>query len=282
MEHPTIVVIATGEMGAAVGGRLHEKGAAVRTSLAGRSTASATRAKKNGFIAIADDAALLRNAEYVLSILPPGEAVALAQRLAPAIAAAGGKATYVDCNAISPETVRQVAAVIAPTGARFVDAGIIGGPPQATVPGPKFYASGAEARRFMRLRDYGLDVRLVEGEIGAASALKMAYGSLTKGLNAVGIQMMLAATEAGVDEALRRELADSQPALKALLEKSVPRSLPKAYRWVAEMEEIARFIGKPEQGGAMFEGVARLYDTVARAQAAQGPEIKALKKFVAK
>jgi len=280
MEHPTIVVIATGEMGAAVGGRLHEKGAEVRTSLKGRSAASAARAKKQGFTAIDDDMALLRNAEYVLSIVPPGEAVALAQRLAPAIAATGGRATYIECNAISPATARKAAAVIAPTGARFVDAGIIGGPPQPNGTGPKFYASGPEARRFAHLRDYGLDVRLLEGEIGAASALKMAYGSLTKGVNAIGIAMMLSASAAGVDAALKRELADSQPQLKALLERSAPRSLPKAYRWVAEMEEIARFIGKPAVGGEMFEGVARLYDTIARAHSADGPEIKTLKKFL--
>jgi 3-hydroxyisobutyrate dehydrogenase-like beta-hydroxyacid dehydrogenase len=223
---------------------------------------------------------LLRNAEYVLSIVPPGDALALAQRLAPAITAAGGRATYVECNAISPSTVQEVAAAIAPTGARFVDAGIIGGPPQSGAPGPKFYASGPDARRFARLKDYGLDVRPIEGGIGSASALKMAYGSLTKGVNAIGIQMMLAASEAGVDGALKRELADSQPQLKALLERSVPRSLPKAYRWVAEMEEIARFIGKPALGGEMFEGVARLYEAIARAHAEDGREIKTLKKFL--
>jgi putative dehydrogenase len=280
MEHPIVVVIATGEMGAAVGGRLHEKGAEVRTSLRGRSSASAARAKKQGFTAIDDDDPLLRNADYVLSIVPPGEALALARRLAPAIAAAGGRATYVECNAISPATVREVAAVIQPTGARFVDAGIIGGPPQPDKPGPKFYSSGPDARRFMRLRDYGLDVRPIDGGIGAASAIKMAYGSLTKGVNAIGISMMLSASEAGVDAALKRELADSQPELKAILERSVARSLPKAYRWVAEMEEIARFIGKPAAGGEMFEGVARLYDTIARAHSADGHEIKTLKKFL--
>ena len=280
MEHPIIVVIATGEMGAAVGGRLNEKGAEVRTSLKGRSAASASRAKKHGFTAIDDDTALLRSAEFVLSIVPPGDALALAQRLAPAIKAAGGRATYVECNAISPGTAKEVASVIAPTGARFVDAGIIGGPPQSNTPGPKFYASGPDARRFVRLKDYGLDVRPIEGGIGAASALKMSYGSLTKGVNAIGIAMMLAASEAGVDGVLKRELADSQPQLKALLERSVPRSLPKAYRWVAEMEEIARFIGAPALGGEMFEGVARLYESIARAFADDGREIKTLKKFV--
>ena len=282
MEHPIVVVIATGEMGAAVGGRLNAKGAEVRTSLRGRSAASAARAKKQGFTAIDDDAALLRSAEYVLSIVPPGEALALARRLAPAIAAAGGRVTYVECNAISPATVQEVARIIQPTGARFVDAGIIGGPPQSEKPGPKFYASGPETRRFARLRDYGLDVRALDGPVGAASALKMAYGSLTKGVNAIGMAMMLSASEAGVDAALKRELAESQPQLEALLERSVPRSLPKAYRWVAEMQEIAGFIGKPDAGGAMFQGVAALYERIAKAHAADGAEIKTLKKFLRK
>jgi L-threonate 2-dehydrogenase len=280
MSKPVIVVVATGEMGAAVAGRLRAKGAEVRTSLTGRSPASARRAQQHGLIVIDDDGQLVHGADFVLSIVPPAEAVPIARRLAPAIRAAGGRVVFVECNAINPATAQAAAAVIAPTGARFVDAGIIGGPPHGDGAGPKFYASGTDAVRFAELRDYGLDVRPMSGEIGAASGLKMAYGSLTKGVTAIGISMMLSASAFGVDEVLKRELEDSQPQLKALLERSVPRSLPKAYRWVAEMEEIAKFIGKPASGGQMFDGVARLYETVARSFEQEGPEIATLKQFV--
>jgi len=143
-----IVVIAAGEMGAAVGGRLREKGAEVRTSLAGRSAKTAERAGRHGLIALDDDARSVRDAAFVLSIVPPAEAVPLARRLAPALADSATKPVYVDCNAISPATVAEVAAVIGRVGCPFVDAGIIGSPPRPGTPGPKFYACGpADAGR---------------------------------------------------------------------------------------------------------------------------------------
>jgi L-threonate 2-dehydrogenase len=111
-------------------------------------------------------------ADFVLSILPPG-ALALAKRFAPVLAASNAKPVYVDCNAINPATVERVAAAIAPSGCLFVDAGIIGPPPppiSATqagegregVSGPRLYASGAAAARVASLRQYGLDVRVLE------------------------------------------------------------------------------------------------------------------------
>jgi len=137
-----------------------------------------------------------------------------------------------------------------------------------------------ETKRFLRLRDYGLDVREIEGEIGVASALKMAYGSLTKGVTAIGIATMLSASRAGVADVLKREFADSQPQLTALLARSVPRSVPKAYRWVAEMEEISAFIGNADAGGTLFLGVARLYELIARSHEGDGRDIDVLKRFL--
>src|SRR5690606_12041170 len=140
-------------------------------------------------------------ADFILSIVPPGDALALAQSLAPALTAANKKPIYADCNAVNPDTVKEIAAVIAATGAPFADAGIIGGPPRAGYGGPIFYYCGADAGPLERLNDFGLVFRRVDGGVGAASALKMSYGGITKGLTAVGSAMLLAATRAGVAEA---------------------------------------------------------------------------------
>jgi 3-hydroxyisobutyrate dehydrogenase-like beta-hydroxyacid dehydrogenase len=167
-----IGVIAQGMMGAGVGRRLHESGATVRTLLSGRSRASAERAEKAGMIAAANERELLTGADFFLSILPPGEAEALAQRLAPALKALDRKPVYVDCNAVSPQTAIRIGEIIAPTGAHFVDGGIIGGPPR---PGysPTIYASGPTSGQTAVLRDWGIDWRVIDGPVGAASALKM-------------------------------------------------------------------------------------------------------------
>src|SRR3569623_305886 len=137
---PTIAIIAAGAMGAGVAQCLTAQGATGLTSLAGRSAARASRAAAAG-MQDADDRALAE-ADFVLSILPPGEAVALARRLAPALAAAGRKTIYVDCNAVSPPTAQAVADIIAPTGCGFIDAGIIGPPPKPGSTATKFYVSG--------------------------------------------------------------------------------------------------------------------------------------------
>jgi 3-hydroxyisobutyrate dehydrogenase-like beta-hydroxyacid dehydrogenase len=270
-------------MGAGIGGRLRSGGAEVRTSLAGRSGASAARAARAGIAVAEDDAALLAGADFVLSIVPPGEARALAARLAPALAASTRKPAYVDCNAVSPSTTHEVAALVAPTGCAFIDAGIIGAPPGETGPGPKVYASGGAAPRLAVLRGHGIDIRVLDGEIGDASALKMAYAALTKGLTALCASAMLGAMRAGVAPALQAELADSQPAIHGWVTRQVPRMYPKAYRWVAEMEEIAQFLEGMPGAEQIYTGSARLYEQLAEAmesRGAPGNEIDLLEAFL--
>src|SRR6201999_1058786 len=119
---PVVAVIAPGMMGAAVGGRLVAHGLKVLTSLAGRSAETTERAKAAGLTVASDEE--IAATDFILSILPPGDAVSLAQRFAPALTASNSKPVYVDCNAISPKSTERVAAVLAPTGSPFVDAGI--------------------------------------------------------------------------------------------------------------------------------------------------------------
>jgi 3-hydroxyisobutyrate dehydrogenase-like beta-hydroxyacid dehydrogenase len=260
-----ISIIAAGDMGSGVGARLHAKGAEVMTSLTGRSPASAERARRAGMVAMDDDAMLVAASDIVLSILPPAEAEALARRLAPALAAAEGRVLYADCNAIAPQTVRGVAAIVAATGARFADIGIIGGPPRADGYTPRFYASGAAADldTLRALGDFGLDIRPVEGGVGAASAVKMSYASLTKGFTAIGIAAARNAANGNAAAVVRAELAESQPQLFAWLQRQMPGVYPKAYRWVGEMEEIARHLGD-DPTAAMYRGAAQAYEDMAR------------------
>lgn len=276
---PVVAVIAAGGMGAAVGARLAENGIRVLTSLEGRSAASVARAKAAGMIAASDPE--IAAADIVLSIVPPGEALPLAQKLAPALNAANKKPVYADCNAVNPDTVKKIAAVIAQAGCPFVDAGIIGGPPRAGYNGPSFYVSGADAGKIEPLSELGLVIRKMDGPIGAASAIKMSFGGITKGLIAIGSAMVLAAHRAGVSEALHAELAASQPAVLTYLTRMVPDMFPKAYRWVAEMEEIAGFTGG-EAEREMYEAIATLYERLAQDQAGAKDEISALAGFFPK
>ncbi len=264
----TVAVIAAGEMGSAVGRRLKEHGVRVITSLRGRSKASAARAETAGLIAVDDDDRLVGEAAFVLSIVPPGEAAALAERLAPAIARAQRKPVFVDCNAVSPATAERIGAALADSGCRYVDAGIIG-PPPAGAARTVFYASGEHARALTRLGEHGLSIRVLDGPIGAASALKLSYAGLTKGITALGAAMALGAARGGTTEALLQELRESQPNLLPYLAR-LPIMFPKAYRWVAEMEEIAEFLAGDAAASQIYLGMARLYERLAEAAPGQG------------
>jgi 3-hydroxyisobutyrate dehydrogenase-like beta-hydroxyacid dehydrogenase len=257
----TIAILAPGAMGSAVAQRLAEYGARVLTSLAGRSEASARRAAAAGMMA-ADDAEIA-GADIILSIVPPAEAVGLAEQLAANIVKFRTTPVVVDCNAVNVETVQKVGEIITASGARFVDGAIIGVPPKPGSVGPAFYVSGEHAQDLAVLKQLGVDLRIVEGPVGAASALKMSYAGINKGLIAVSAAMVLAATRAGAATALRDELALSQPHILSRLGGALPDMVPKAYRWVAEMREIAAFLGPDHPASLAYEGFARLFEHIA-------------------
>src|SRR5262245_59869440 len=280
MTTPVVAVIAPGMMGAAVGKRLADHGLKVLTSLKGRSGETERRASSAGMQAATDEE--IATSDFLLSIIPPGDAMALAERLVPALAASNAKPIYVDCNAISPPTLEKVAAAIAPTGSPFVDAGIIGSPPQPGRVGPRFHAPGPHAQRFATLTQYGLDIRVLEGPLTAASALKMSYAGITKGTQALGAVMMLAAIRGGSSDALFAELSGSQPQILAWMKRQLTIMPPKAYRWVAEMREIADFVGEDPAGHELYTGAAHVYEQIANDFEGDKEQVNALLAFLNK
>ena len=277
---PTVAIIAPGNMGSGVGQRLSEHKVKVLTSLAGRSAASAKRARAAGMTAVAD--AQLTESDFLLSIVPPGDALGLAKRLSGVLTAANKKPVYVECNAVSPRTLLEIAAVVGSTGCPFVGAGIIGPPPKPGTTDTRFYAAGPSAGLFAKLNEFGLIVRVLDGPLTAASALKMSYAGITKGFTALGAAMMLAASRGGSAEALKAELSESRPDLLGYLTRQVPAMYQKAYRWVAELEEIADFVGKDHPEHAMFAAAARLYERIAKDVEGEKKEVGAMDRFLAK
>lgn len=164
-----IGVVAPGTMGSAGAHRLVENGAVVLTLLEGRSAATRARAQAAGMRGT--DEAGLATADAILSIVPPADAKALAERLAPASRATNRAPIYADCNALDVQTVRAISEVVRATGYPFVDGGIIGLPPKPVTTGPKFYLSGPDAAAVLQiLSPLGLKVEAMDGPVGTASA----------------------------------------------------------------------------------------------------------------
>ena len=151
--NPTVAVVAQGAMGAGVGARLVERGLTVITSLEGRSEASAKRAKAAGMVAASD--AECAQADFFLSICPPSEAMALAEKMSALIKPSNKKPIYVDCNAVSPPTKVRIGEVVARSGAPFVDGGIIGLPPKEGY-SPFVHVSGPDAEKVAALNEFGI------------------------------------------------------------------------------------------------------------------------------
>jgi 3-hydroxyisobutyrate dehydrogenase-like beta-hydroxyacid dehydrogenase len=267
-------------MGAGVGGRLAERGLHVITSLAGRSDASAKRAKAAGMVAASDQECA--QADFFLSICPPSEAMALAEKMAALIAPSNKKPIYVDCNAVSPPTKVSIGNVILKSGAPFVDGGIIGLPPKEGY-SPYLHVSGSDAEKVSALNEFGIKVNVVEGPVGAASALKMSFAGITKGVTAVASMMMLAATRAGVADKLRIELERSYPTYLTSFQRAVPDMFDKAYRFVGEMEEISDFTGEGDPAARkLYEAVAEFYTRIAADHDGKHEETGALAAFLKK
>ena len=167
-----IAVVAMGEMGAGFAQRLVQRGARVLTSLAGRSEASTKRANTAG-ATVTDDATLIAEADMFLSIVPPSVAGATAERFLPLIQKAARKPVYIDCNAIAPQTLASIARMFSDKGLPFLDASIIGAAPRPDGSSPRLYMSGPIKGEAETLKQLGIDTRVLSGNLGDASTLKM-------------------------------------------------------------------------------------------------------------
>ncbi|MGH3191910.1 MAG: DUF1932 domain-containing protein [Streptosporangiaceae bacterium] len=264
MDKATVALLYPGEMGAAVGRCLVGAGHEVVWAAAGRSPASVARAGEAGLTAVPGVANVAGRADVVLSVCPPHAAVEVAEE----VSAAGFRGLYVDANAVSPDTAREVAGIAEAGGAAYVDGGIIGTPP--VTPGfIRLYLSGSRAGEVQRLfAGTEVDARVIDGgAFAAASAVKMAYASWTKGSAALLLAARALARAEGVEETLLAEWGISQPGLEARSAGSAAAAAAKGWRWIAEMEEIAATMAAAGLPDGFHLAAAEIYR---RAQHATG------------
>ncbi|MBT3331779.1 MAG: NAD(P)-dependent oxidoreductase [Rhodospirillaceae bacterium] len=244
MPDQIIAIIAPGDMGGGVGEALIKAGHDVVTTLVGRSDESRARAERVGFRALPDLDAVVQEASLVLSILPPANAIDLARDVAAAVARTGAERTevgpvYMDCNAISPDTTKQVGDIIIGAGLAYIDCGIIGWAPGKGPQPTRFYVSGPDLVPSDVLAVDGIMVKSAGAEIGQASALKMLYAGLNKGRFSLFATMATAAEAMGLLDAFGEELAFSQKDTWNYMQGGISRLPADSERWWPEMDEIA-------------------------------------------
>lgn len=267
----TVGILSPGDMGHTVGERLKAHGLRVIAHLADRSARTRGLAEKAGIEEVDSYDSLVEMADVVLCILVPAEAGAAALTVAGALRRTGTDLLYADCNAVAPQTTIKIGRTITEAGGRFVDASIIGPPPRREG-ATRFYASGVHAGKLAKLEDYGLDVPVISDNIGDASAIKMCYAGMTKGLTALCTNLLVAAEALGIRDALFDEWGLSQEAMLKRVQ-GLPSMPPKSRRWVGEMEEIAATMAGVGMSPKFHEGAADIYRFVgASALADRTPE----------
>ncbi len=234
----TVAVLSPGDMGHAVGQVLKDNGLRVVTCLQGRSKRTRELAHRANMENTSSLEELVSQSDLILSIIPPSEAVKLAQQMATVLRAVSASTYYADCNAISPQTAKKIDAIITEAGGRFINASIIGSPPGKGEP-PRLYVSGPHASIMSELDGKGIKIRLIGDEVGRASGIKMCYAALTKGSQALWIALLTAAEAMGLTDELRQEFLSSQSNVYRQMERQIPGTPVKARRWVGEMDEIA-------------------------------------------
>ena len=244
-----ILLLHPGAMGASLGAALRGNGHDVRWVAEGRSPATAGRAQDADLTAVDGLAEALGAVDHVLSVCPPHAAAAVAE----AVTAAGFAGTYVDANAVSPDTARRIGTIV---GSGFVDGGIVG-PPAWRRGVTRLYLSGPGAAGVVEWFSGTLvDARPVAG---SASALKMCYAAFTKGSSALLLAIRALAEREGVTDALLAEWALSQPGLPERSAATAVSTSAKAWRFEGEMREIAATFRAAGLPGGFHEAAAEVY-----------------------
>lgn len=222
----------------------------------GRSAATRQRASAAGMEELSSIRELIAQADVIVSVCPPGEAL----HVADGVANAGFDGIYVDANAIAPATARKIAARFN----RFVDGGIIG-PPVASGGATRLYLSGEHAQQVAALwNDTPLDVRVIHGGAGQASALKSCYAAWTKQTSALLLAIRALARVEGVEGALLDEWGTSQPGLVARSQHAAVSNAPKAWRFVGEMHQIGDAFAAHDLPDGFSRAAAEIFDRLAR------------------
>ena len=263
MQIRNVGVVSPGDMGQAIAGRLKESGLSVYAALDGRSERTKALAREAGLTDCGSMEKLVATCELVLSVINPGEALNVARHAAAAMKKTGRKIAFADLNAVSPQTARDADRMVREAGGMFIDGGIIGPPPRGEKDKPRIYVSGPDAYLFEQISHPNLLIRVMSERIGDASGVKMCYAAMTKGTTALAVELLVAARKLGVEQALEKELRESRSDVFDWQMKNIAVMPPKAYRWVPEMQEIAKTFGELGLTGRIFEGATDIYALVA-------------------
>jgi putative dehydrogenase len=258
-----IGIMSIGEMGYHWAKLLKEHGAEVLTYDRDRSQVTQKRAENAGVKPTASLVDLCATADLIVSIVVPSAAPKLAAEIAKAAAQATPKdLVYFDANAISPMTAEAINSVLREAGVNFVDGCIIGSASKMDK-GSVVYASGPEATRVLDLRDYGLSVQVLGTGTSQASAFKVVYAGLTKGLQGLFVELLMGAKRFGLLAEIVKRYDESFPGLLEKASSSIVGLRIHAGRRAEEMDELQRTYAHYGMQALMAPAIQKVLGSIA-------------------
>jgi L-threonate 2-dehydrogenase len=237
---PKIGIMSIGEMGFHWAKLLKSHGVEVLAYDKDRGEVTRKRGENAGVNSVASMTTLVREVDLIVSIVVPFAAKRVAAKVANAVIKSGRKdLLYLDANAISPMTADEIAKILIPAGVNFVDGCIIGAAAKMGR-GTVVYVSGTESARFQALEVIQIPIKVLGPSTNQASAFKVVYAGLTKGLQGLFCELMMGARRFGLLNEIRAQYEESFPGLLDKVSSSIVGLRIHAARRAEEMDELKR------------------------------------------
>jgi 3-hydroxyisobutyrate dehydrogenase-like beta-hydroxyacid dehydrogenase len=263
MAFERIGILSIGEMGYHWAKILTGRGVEVLTYAKDRSETTRKRAENVGVKCVPSTAAVVKDADLIVSIVVPSAAKRVATKVAKAAAKSGRKSLfYLDANAISPMTADEVGKILQPSGVNFIDGCIIGSATKMDK-GAVVYVSGPQAEKIQALEPYGFSVKVLGPTVAQASAFKVVYAGLTKGLQGLFVELLMGARRFGLLDEILKRYEESFPGLLDKVTSSIVGLRIHAARRAEEMDELKRTFGHHGMKAFMAPAAQKVLQSIA-------------------
>ena len=263
MAFERIGILSIGEMGYHWAKILTGRGVEVLTYAKDRSETTRKRAETVGVKCVPSTVTLVKDTDLIVSIVVPSAAKRVATKVAKAAAKSGRRnLLYLDANAISPMTANAIEKVLQPSGVDFVDGCIIGSATKMDK-GAVVYVSGPQAAKIQDLEPYGFSVKVLGPTVAQASAFKVVYAGLTKGLQGLFVELLMGAKRFGLLDEILKRYEESFPGLLDKLTSSIVGLRIHAARRAEEMDELKRTFGYHGMKAFMAPAAQRVLQSIA-------------------
>lgn len=263
MSFQKVGILSIGEMGFHWTRILKSRGIEVLTYVKDRGEVTRKRAENAGAISSPSMQRLVQDADLVVSIVVPSAAVRVASKVAKAVSKTGRKdLLFLDANAISPMTAAKIDSILTPTGVNFIDGCIIGSAAKMDK-GATVYVSGPQAARVQDLETFGFSVKTLGPNIAQASAFKIVYAGLTKGLQGLFVELLMGARRFGLLGEILQRYEESFPGLLDKVTSSIVGLRVHAARRAEEMDELKRTFNHHGMKSFMAPAVQKVLESIA-------------------